>query len=336
MRSRLPLLALLATLGSFALPLFAHATGIPYFGPVVPSNAATCAAGWQSLIQLINNAVAVGITIVLLFIAPIMIAYAGFLYVVNPVNPSGRSQANKMMLNVVTGIVISLAAWLIVDAVLTTLTNQGGLNVWTAGMFGDGTTPCLITDASLNTFNQSTGQTVTSASANSAALSGTGVGSCDPIEVGVGASNGGYATTAAEDQALACIARYESSCGTKNPPYNLNSSWNTPIASAGGKASTAAGAFQVLLASNHTCYDNNACDAAVNLPPGTPLNCNKAFTSLGLPIDGPALQQCEQAAGNVACSSAAAACLLTQQTFLKAYAADSYAQSCASQAGYSG
>ncbi|MEK7125930.1 MAG: hypothetical protein AAB835_00375, partial [Patescibacteria group bacterium] len=69
-------------------PTVAQAAAIPFFGPIIPQegNQAVCAAGWGMLITVINNIIAFSITIAIVFVAPLMIAYAGFLFVVNPVN----------------------------------------------------------------------------------------------------------------------------------------------------------------------------------------------------------------------------------------------------------
>src|SRR3989344_5196519 len=123
MRIRTALIAALPTIVLIAVPLAAHATGIPFFGPIVPdglngngtTNVQTCAAGWAALAQLVNNVIAFVITILILIVTPFMIAWAGFLYVFSPSNPSMRSLANSILKNTAIGIFIALAAWLIVD-----------------------------------------------------------------------------------------------------------------------------------------------------------------------------------------------------------------------------
>lgn len=122
MRSRVPLFALLLLVGSFALPLAAHA-GIPFFGPIIPQSGdqATCAASWGMLITVINNIISLLLTLAIVFVAPLMIAYSGFLFVVNPVNAGGKEQAKKILTNTIVGIVIALAGWMIVAAVMAVL-----------------------------------------------------------------------------------------------------------------------------------------------------------------------------------------------------------------------
>src|SRR3989344_5117404 len=52
-------------------------------------------------------------------LAAIMFAYAGFLYVTNGGNESQIKQAHDIFLNVLLGIVIVLAAWLVMSFILT-------------------------------------------------------------------------------------------------------------------------------------------------------------------------------------------------------------------------
>lgn len=137
MRFRLPLLALLFIAGSLALPHFAHA-GIPFFGPIIPPHYNVCPAGWGMFMTVINNIIELLITLAIVFVAPLMIAYAGFLYVVNAYDPSGKAKAKGILQNTIIGIVVALAGWLIVDAVMAVLYAQGTqisggtLGVWSS------------------------------------------------------------------------------------------------------------------------------------------------------------------------------------------------------------
>lgn len=140
MRLRVVPLALLAAV-PLALPHLAHAA-IPFFGPIIPPEVSACPLGWGSVINVINRLIELLLTIAIVGVAPIMIAYSGFLFVVNPVNPSGKEKAKKILLNTIIGIVIALAGWLIVDAVLVALTNQG-VSGWTALIGSQGFPACL-------------------------------------------------------------------------------------------------------------------------------------------------------------------------------------------------
>ncbi|MGH7175136.1 MAG: hypothetical protein ACREGR_02130, partial [Minisyncoccia bacterium] len=137
-----------------ALPLVAHATGVPYWGPLVPPDGSpnqgnVCPDAWGNVLQLINNAIALSITILIIFAAPLLIAYSGFLYLTSGANPSARGQANKVLTSTIIGIVVALAGYIIVDAVLTSLTYQG-VSGWTSQVFSNGASTCLSVAQSLN------------------------------------------------------------------------------------------------------------------------------------------------------------------------------------------
>ena len=132
-------------------PLFAHAGGIPFFGPIIPKESATCPASWGLVITVINNIITLLITLAIVFVAPLMIAYAGFLFVVNPVNSGGISQAKSILLNTVIGIAVALAGWLIVDAIMAVLYNPTAVgSTWSSLITSGGTTPCLQVAGSYN------------------------------------------------------------------------------------------------------------------------------------------------------------------------------------------
>lgn len=176
MRFKAPLFALLLVAGSLALPLAAHAA-IPFFGPIIPEAVNRCAAGWGLVMVVVNNIISLLITLAIVFVAPLMIAWSGFLYVVNPVDPSGISSAKKILTNTVVGIVIALAGWLIVDAIMAVLYNQNAqsgtttLGVWsqlvTSGDLSK--TTCIPLKGSLN---QSAGGNVTGVSATGITTTG--------------------------------------------------------------------------------------------------------------------------------------------------------------------
>jgi len=339
------------------MPLVASAVGIPFFGPIVPPGASTCAAGWMAALDLVNRAIAFALTIGIVFIAPMSIAYAGFLFVVNPVNPSGVSKARSVLLNTIVGIVIALAAWLIVDTVLTVLTAPDkGVSYWTAQLFKGGDV-CQLTDTQIsnNALNQSAGQKpgdiigstpiseggtgltsptqacaghngidssydspenfegaasgsatsvlcadgTTQSRAVAGPLTSNGDG-CDAGMIMQASAAGGYALTQAQANTLACISRPEDACGAgKVTNYN----W--------GKGSSAAGAYQVTMQSHSNCFDNSVCQQAAGS--SAALNCGSGFSGGNPKADAASqalVQKCLQAAANVQCSAAAAACLV--------------------------
>ncbi|MFA5998019.1 MAG: pilin [Candidatus Paceibacterota bacterium] len=149
MRFRAPLFALLLVAGSLALPLAAHAA-IPFLGPIIPEDVNRCAAGWGMVMIVINNIISFLITIAIIFVAPLMIAWSGFLFVVNPVNAAGKEQAKKILTSTVVGIVIALAGWLIVDAIMAVLYNPATVGqTWSQLVTSGGAKLCLPLAGSL-------------------------------------------------------------------------------------------------------------------------------------------------------------------------------------------
>lgn len=154
MRSRVHLFAFLIVAGSLALPIVAQAGGIPFFGPIIPnepitingiaSNQNVCAAGWGMLITVINNIISFLITIAIVFVAPLMIAWAGFLMVFSPTKVGDVSKAKSILLNTVIGIVIALAGWMIVDAIMAVLYNPKAVgSTWSSLIGSGGLSPCI-------------------------------------------------------------------------------------------------------------------------------------------------------------------------------------------------
>lgn len=301
MRVRFISLALAAV---FFMPVAASA-GIPYFGPIIPTAYNTCAAGWSMLIVVVNNIISFLLTIAILFVLPLMVAWAGFLYVINPVNPNKRTEANTMLLHAIVGIAIALASWLLVNALMVALVNpnasSGGtrLGAWydiVSGRLGE---VCLKQAGALN---PARGSGISAGGVLNPPVDSTGA-ACDPKKVQEAARKGGVELSNSEANVLACLAKPESTCGTKF--YNY--SWNVDAGK--GKASTAVGAFQVLLSSNAQYYENPACQAAAGV--SGRLNCQKGFGRNGFTEGGDpkVLEYCVKAAANLDCSASAAAAL---------------------------
>lgn len=156
MHNRIFFFSFLFVASSLVLPHAAHAA-IPFFGPIVPPNIEQCAAGWASIIVVTNNIIEFLLTLLIVFVAPIMIAYAGFLFVVNPVNPSEKQKAKSVLTNTILGIVISLSAWLIVDAVMAALYNPSAVGSTWSSIVNWGGDACLRQTGSIGNLNQGTG-----------------------------------------------------------------------------------------------------------------------------------------------------------------------------------
>ncbi len=288
------------------------ASAAPFVGPLVPqTGACSCpgtAPGWGCVLQTVqtfmNFIVYAGVLVCVLFIA-----YGGFSLIVSGGNPEGLSTAKTRITNAIIGIVVTLCAWLMVDFVMKVLYNPDtvfeGQNFgpWNALIVSNGIDLCirestpdlLVTGAPLGI--KLVGVTNTGGS-----LTVGGGGACSAANVQQGAQAGGYQLTSTQANRLACIARFESNCGVKN----LNYKWN--------RGSSAAGAFQVLLDGNSECYENNACRAAAGVSGN--LNCSTGFRGGNpYPPGNQIAERCVKAAANLACSSAAAACVLKKQGY---------------------
>ena len=305
MRSRIPLFVLLL-IGSFVSPVVAHAA-IPFFGPIIPEATNQCAASWGMLIIVFNNIIQLLITLAIVFVAPLMIAWAGFLFVVNPVNASGKEQAKKILTNTVVGIVIALAGWMIVDAIMAVLYNPTAVGkTWSQLIGSGGIDPCIELAGSLN---QAAGTTVGSGVRGIDASGGKFLslptnGNCTPSNLLAATANSPYALTQSQANTLSCIAIPESSCG------NNVSQARQPD----GTPTSASGMFQIVFGCkgcNDTCHNLNipACSQAAGVSGS--LNCYSAFKG-GLPAPGKEAEAaaCKRAAANLNCNAQAAGCLV--------------------------
>jgi len=287
MRSRVPLFTLLFAVGLFALPVAAHAA-IPFFGPIIPDATNQCAAGWGMLITVINNIISFLITIAIVFVAPLMIAYSGFLYVVNPVDPSGISKAKGILTHTIVGIVIALAGWMIVDAIMAVLYNPSAAGgTWSSLITSGGADDCIPLAGSLN---QAAGGNVTGVSAggNVVNISGKTAQQCassNPACSPADLQAAGFNATAAN--VMSCIAVTESS---GNPGVGCNGN--------------ACGTFQIMLTANQLV--GAACAKYNN--GGPVLNCPALCKAAngGAVRNEASCQPCVQAASDPQCNAQAA------------------------------
>ncbi len=164
LRVVIPTLALTAILFVLPYTALAETVRIPFFGPIVPDAINRCPASFAMFIDVINRIILFSLTIGIVFVAPIMIAYAGFLMVVNPFNSAGIQKAKDIMLHTVVGIVIALAGWLIVAALMAVLYSPtNGLKAWNTIISSGGLDACLKQEGALLQLNQGqvTGSTAT-------------------------------------------------------------------------------------------------------------------------------------------------------------------------------
>ena len=319
MRFRVPLLALLFAISLFAAPLAAHAAVIPFFGPIIPDEVNRCAAGWGLLITVINNVIRFLITLAIVFVAPLMIAYAGFLFVVNPVNAAGKEKAKVVLRNTVVGIVIALVGWLIVDAIMVVLYNPdtpiagGRLGAWSQLISSGGIDQCIPLAESLRQAVPGAGITGISTGGGQFLALPTS-GDCAAGNLIQATAGSAYPLTQSQANTLSCIAVPESRC-SNNPP---------PATQPNGTPTSASGMFQIVFGSgNDICHNLNipACSQAAGVSGN--LNCYSAFRG-GLPAPGKEAEAaaCRRAAANLGCNAQAASCLIRADRGFSAWTSD--------------
>ena len=121
----IPALSLLLVLMPGAL---AHAANLPLLDPdfsIVPEACrAACPCGVGAVLQFIQNIMNVLISFAVVVMS-LIIAWAGFLFVMSAANPESRSKARGMLINAFIGLFIVLSAWLIVDFIMKHLYGDG-------------------------------------------------------------------------------------------------------------------------------------------------------------------------------------------------------------------
>ena len=115
-----------------ALPSVAFAANTTFLGPIVPecARAGTSVCQACDLVKLADNLLKFMVAFSV-FGAALMFAYAGFLYVTAATSKGNLDKARKVFSDVFIGLIIVLVAWIVVDLVLRTFTNQS-LNVLTS------------------------------------------------------------------------------------------------------------------------------------------------------------------------------------------------------------
>lgn len=105
-----------------------------------------------AVMEIVQRFVNMGITLGIFFFVVIM-AWAGFLFIMSATNPESRSKAKGMLLNAAIGMLIVLSAWLMVDFVMKTLynPNSSGWGPWNS-ILGDGPA-CVVGRATTPLFN---------------------------------------------------------------------------------------------------------------------------------------------------------------------------------------
>lgn len=128
---------------AFVMPFVVQAE-MPFFGPIVPDAYNSCAAGWGLLVTVISNVINFILSVILVFVAPLSIVYAGFLFVVNPLDPSGISKAKAILLHTVVGVIVALSGWIVVDTLMYMLvSNNASFGTSWRQLITSSGSPCL-------------------------------------------------------------------------------------------------------------------------------------------------------------------------------------------------
>lgn len=122
MNKKSKFLIILLVLAVFSVPVFSFAAQNPPSANLVPCGtpgANSC--GFNDLFTLVNNVINFVLYSMVIPIAAIMFAYAGFELVTSGGSTEKRGIAKKVFTNAVIGLIISAAAWLIVHTILSIL-----------------------------------------------------------------------------------------------------------------------------------------------------------------------------------------------------------------------
>lgn len=85
--------------------------------------------GICDLVTLANNVMKILIVLGVV-VAALVFVNAGFLYLTSSTNPGNISRGHSLFTSALVGLVIILAAWLIIDAIMGVLFNQSALGNW--------------------------------------------------------------------------------------------------------------------------------------------------------------------------------------------------------------
>ena len=92
-------------------------------GDAPPTGADLC--DWNALMKLVNNVISFILFKMLVPIAAIMFAYCGFILLTAGGESAKKTKAKNIFSNVVWGLIIAIAAWLIVQTILHLLGYNG-------------------------------------------------------------------------------------------------------------------------------------------------------------------------------------------------------------------
>ena len=105
---------------AFALPSQTMAAGL------VTCSGPDCT--FCSLMQMVNSIIQ-WIFLIIIPVATLVVAFAGFKLIMSKGNGSALSEAKKLLTNAIIGLIIMFIAWTVIDTILK-LSTGGGFGVW--------------------------------------------------------------------------------------------------------------------------------------------------------------------------------------------------------------
>lgn len=148
------LLPLLVVGMLIALPVDAQAANASFFGPIIDRDCLCNGPGeiapdWGCVLDIVHNTLNLLFSLAILVFA-LAVAYSGFQIMLNPTNPEKRTEARKMLLNIVVGLMIALSAWLIVDFVMRIFyEDSAGWGPWNRILADGDPKRCLLVNKDL-------------------------------------------------------------------------------------------------------------------------------------------------------------------------------------------
>ena len=151
------------------IPNVTFAAEATFFGPIVPpecnceavisesGNTVPSAADWGCVLQVVQNSINFLVSASVLLVV-IFVVLAGITFMTSGTNAHARESARKRIGNAVVGLLVVLAAWLVVDFIMKaiynpdTQVNGNAIGPWNA-ILNKGTTPtCIVPKKSANPF----------------------------------------------------------------------------------------------------------------------------------------------------------------------------------------
>jgi hypothetical protein len=115
--------AFLIILLLLVMPVLSFAAGDPPDSGLIPPCSPNC--GFNDLLTLVNTVIKFILFDLALPIAAIMFAYAGFLLVSSGGSTEARGKAKEIFTNTLLGLIFAVAAWLIINSILSILGYTG-------------------------------------------------------------------------------------------------------------------------------------------------------------------------------------------------------------------